>query len=252
MNARRLIPALALAALALTACGNDKAADDKAFDAPTVSESPSATMSESPSPSVSESPSETTEENTPPESSSTVSEPPATSEAPAVSEAILNGWPTAADIGSDGSVRGPKVEMKPLTLQACGEVFTFDAIGRVDARMQQPEDFRARSYATYPNESESRAALSGLEQMFRYCKQDDQSPGWITEVSGDAFSDGGLQIAQGFNDKYGVGVQSTVVFMRGTTMVISTQSNEGSGLKAARRGNIEQVEQLQPLLAEIG
>ena len=83
-------------------------------------------------------------------------------------------------------------------------------------------------------------------------QEDDQNPGWKTEVTGDASTDQGLRIAQGFTDKYGIGVQSTVVFVRGTTLLISTQGNEGAGLGDARRGNAEQVRQLQPLLAELG
>lgn len=258
MNLRRVIPALTLAVLALTACSDDgpKASTDPTPHPMSASSSPSESVKPTPSKSAtSQAPTQSAPATSAPapeptETPTTPSEP--TGSEPLESDfPLTNGWPTAAEIGSDGTLEAPSEDADPLILTACDLTFALDMPGAITARMEAPEDFRARAYGTYPNESESRAALSILERQFPTCKESAQEPGWTNKVEGDAYSAGGLRILQAFKGTSAVGVSSTVVFMRGTTMVISTQGNEGVGFAQARQQAEEQAQQLAPVLHQL-
>lgn len=248
---RTVVPTLALTLLALTGCADDDVATDPAFDAPIESSTaPARPKATSATPGESA----TTEESTRSGAPTTSGSPDASDNPVDQGALLLQGWPSAEEVGSDGRVKGPGPGANTIRFKACGREFALDVDDRLDAALEAPEDFRARSIGRYPDESEARAATDRLESMFRRCKDDPADPTWLTLVSGDASGEEGLRVTQSVSagDSVGVGVAAHVIFLRGSTMVISTQSNEGAGQAEARRQARTQARQLQPVLTTVG
>jgi hypothetical protein len=192
----------ALAALSLSACGDDPSP---------VAADPSPTQHSAPS------------------------DPPA-ADAPVIPDdfPILDGYPADRDSeGGENGRHGPSRDLEPLRFEACGTTLPLPEVtDRLRGGWTNPEDYRERQLSVFASDEEAADFVAAIEDLYAACGREDTDDGYtsVNDLVDGTLGDESVTHVRHYelDGAPAIGLATTTVVRVGSWVLVSSTYDEGS------------------------